>query len=66
MGDLVNLNKYRKAKQRLDDHRQATINREKFGRSKAETERDRRERRLDDKTLDDRKIEPDSSDDKLR
>lgn len=66
MGDLVNLNKYRKAKQHLDDNRQATINREKFGRSKAEIERDRRERRLDDKSLDDRKIEPGPSEDDVR
>jgi Domain of unknown function (DUF4169) len=59
MGELVNLNKYRKARQRLDDNRRAMNNREKFGRSKAETERGKRERRLDDETLDGKKLEPD-------
>ena len=44
MGDLVNLNKFRKAKQHRTDEDQAAINREKFGRTKAETKLDRRAR----------------------
>lgn len=35
MGDIVNLNKYRKAKQLREEEQAAAINREKYGRSKA-------------------------------
>ncbi len=48
MGDLVNLNKFRKAKQRQTEEVQAGINREKFGRTKAETKRDRKTRERDE------------------
>ena len=59
MGDLVNLNKYRKTKQRREDDRQAAINREKFGRNKAETDRERQLRRQADQTLEGKKLDPD-------
>jgi hypothetical protein len=57
MGDLVNLNKYRKDRRREAAQRQAAANRVKFGRPKAETRQDdaeaeRRRRDLDDKKLD--------------
>lgn len=57
MGEVVNLNKYRKVRQRVDDEKRAVENRAKFGRSKLErdqartqTERDLRD--IDDKRLD--------------
>jgi hypothetical protein len=61
MGDLVNLNKFRKAKQRRVEEDQATINREKFGRTKAEAKQDRQARERQDKALDDRKLKGDDS-----
>ena len=56
MGDVVNLNKFRKARQRQAEERRGAINREKFGRTKAETRqgqlfRDRHERALDARRL---------------
>ena len=56
MGDLVNLNKFRKAKQRRTEEAQAGINREKFGRTKAETKRDRKTRESADRQLDGSKL----------
>ena len=69
MGDLVNLNKFRKAKQRQDEEDQAAINREKFGRTKAETKlgrqtRDRAKSVLDAKKLVSDRIKGKDSDDK--
>ena len=61
MGDVVNLNKYRKTKQRASETREAEISREKFGRNKAQTAQDRLQRRQDDKALDGKKLE-DSTD----
>jgi hypothetical protein len=57
MGDLVNLNRYRKDRRRQETRQQAAANRVKFGRPKAETrqgeaEAERRRRELDDKKLD--------------
>ena len=57
MGDVVNLNKYRKAKQRESDARAAEINREKFGRNKAQTAQDRLQRRQEEKALDGKKLD---------
>ena len=56
MGDLVNLNKFRKARQGRDERRAAAANRGKYGRSKAElleikTERNRTGRDLDGKRI---------------
>jgi hypothetical protein len=62
MGDLVNLNKFRKAKQRRAEEVQAGINREKFGRTKAETSRERQTREQRDKLLDGAKLEKDDGD----
>jgi len=56
MGDLVNLNKFRKAKQRQSEDVQAGINREKFGRTKAETKRDRKTREREKRQLDGTKL----------
>ena len=56
MGDLVNLNKFRKARQGREEKRAAAANRGKYGRSKAEllemkAERDRGSRDLDGKKV---------------
>jgi hypothetical protein len=63
MGDLVNLNKFRKAKQRQSEDVQAGINREKFGRTKADTKRDRKTRERGERQLDGSKL-PDADGDK--
>jgi hypothetical protein len=57
MGELVNLNKYRKQREKLATAKCATENRVKFGRDKADrgrvrAEKDREIRNLDDKLLD--------------
>jgi len=57
MGDLVNLNRYRKSKQRKAEDRRAAMNREKFGRSKAETEREAKLRGQAEKALEGKKLE---------
>ncbi|MGC6328946.1 DUF4169 family protein [Rhizorhabdus sp. FW153] len=46
MGDVVNLNKLRKAKARVEAKVQAEANRAKFGRTKAERKRDEKERAI--------------------
>jgi hypothetical protein len=56
MGDLVNLNKFRKARQGRDEKRAAAANRGKYGRSKAElveirADRDRAARELEGKRI---------------
>ena len=63
MGDLVNLSKFRKAKQRRNQDAQAAINREKFGRTKAEKDRDQTDREQRDKLLDGSRL-PDEDKDK--
>ncbi len=57
MGDLVNLNKYRKSRQRQSESRQAAINREKFGKSKAEAARETARRTQEEKALDEKKLD---------
>ncbi|HTH98510.1 MAG TPA: DUF4169 family protein [Stellaceae bacterium] len=57
MGEIVNLNKFRKAKSKAEAQRLAASNRTKFGRTKAEKsakdiETHREERDLDGKRLD--------------
>jgi hypothetical protein len=54
---IVNLNKYRKARERAEDERRAAENRVRFGRSKAARasqlrDRERAEKSIDDKRLD--------------
>ena len=56
-GNVVNLNRFRKKKQRENEEKQAEINRIKHGRTKAERERDaadraRMARLVDGKRLD--------------
>ncbi|HYG90555.1 MAG TPA: DUF4169 family protein [Azospirillum sp.] len=57
MGDVVNLNRYRKAQAKAQREKQAEENRVRFGRPKSETtvqrrERDRAQRDLDGKKRD--------------
>lgn len=57
MGELVNLNKYRKGRERLKEEKLAAENRVKFGRSKAELTRTRGEVERGSKELDDKRRE---------
>ncbi len=52
MGDVVNLNKYRKKKAKLERQRRAETNRRLHGRTKAERARDELQKRLLDAKLD--------------
>ena len=58
MAEPVNLNKFRKAKKRLETQQQATENRIKYGRTKAEKQRDALEKSKLESRLS--KREPDS------
>jgi len=59
MGDVVNLNKARKAKMKRSQRATAEANRAKFGRTKAVKERDRIETSRARKLLDGAKLEED-------
>ena len=58
-GDLVNLNKARKARAKNVAHATSAVNRVKFGRTKAEKDRERQEQVRADKLLDGAKLEKD-------
>ena len=57
MGDVVNLNKYRKKKAREEREKLAAQNRTKHGLSQAERSLRERRQKLDDKRLDGHKLE---------
>jgi len=57
MGDIVNLNRYRKAQARAEREKQAAENRVRFGRPKAETTAQRREQERTQRDLDGKKHE---------
>jgi len=57
VGEVVNLNLYRKTVKRDAKVRQAQENRAKFGRDKATREREKAEQRRLIKDIDDKKIE---------
>lgn len=57
MGDLINLNKYRKKREREEQKKLAEQNRVKHGESKLDKERRTKKRALDDKQLDGHKID---------
>lgn len=59
MAEIVNLNRFRKAKQRSEAQQRATENRVRFGRSKAEKASDRDETARRERSLDAARI-PDS------
>jgi hypothetical protein len=54
--DIVNLNKFRKARERAEAERQAEANRVRFGRTKAEREAATSEERAKDRVLDDAQL----------
>ena len=58
MSEIVNLNRARKAKARAEKDAQATANRVKFGRTKAEKLADKAEAERAKKRLDDSRREP--------
>lgn len=57
MGDVVNLNHYRKRKERLDGERRAVERRAKAGRGKAEREMARSESKRRQSDLDGKRID---------
>ncbi|MGE5545340.1 MAG: DUF4169 family protein [Solirubrobacterales bacterium] len=62
MAEIVNLNRFRKAKAKAEARRTAEANRARFGRTKAEKEavkaaEERAERQLDGKKLDANKLD---------
>ncbi|MCZ4341238.1 DUF4169 family protein [Sphingomonadaceae bacterium G21617-S1] len=59
MGDVVNLNRARKARARAEARTIADANRAKFGRTKAEKVRDRIEKDRTEALLDGAKLEDD-------
>ncbi|WP_445679667.1 DUF4169 family protein [Radicibacter daui] len=56
MGDVVNLNQFRKERERRRKIAQASMNREKFGRTKAEKQADREEQTRTERSLDGAKL----------
>ncbi len=59
MAEIINLNRKRKAKARSEDAIQAELNRQKFGRTKAEKQLTEAARKLSQHQLDLHKREPD-------
>jgi hypothetical protein len=57
MGDVVNLNRWRKAKAKEDKARQAEVNRVAFGRTKAEKQAAVKQTEQETKDLDGKKLE---------
>jgi hypothetical protein len=58
MGDVVNLNRARKARARVEDKARAAQNRSRFGQTKADEARRQAERRLAETRLDEARREP--------
>ena len=61
MGDVVNLNKYRKAQQARDEKRTAAANRSKYGRNKADLLEVKAERERERRDLESKRIERDGT-----
>lgn len=57
MGDVINLNKQRKARARVEAEAKAAANRVKFGRTKAQKTKDDAARRKADRAIDQAKRE---------
>lgn len=60
MGEVVNLNRFRKQAERRDAEAKAAENRTRFGRTGAEKAKDRAEREQADRLLDGARIEGDA------
>jgi len=59
MGEVINLNRVRKAKARDEQAATAAANRRAFGRTKTERQADEAERRRQEAKLDGKRFEPD-------
>ena len=57
--NVVNLNRFRKKKQREDKAKQADINRIRHGRTQAEKDRERLERERAARAIEGKRLEPD-------
>ncbi|MGE5515740.1 MAG: DUF4169 family protein [Bacteroidota bacterium] len=62
MAEIVNLNRWRKAKAKQEKTRQADANRVTFGRTKAEKDQARKQAEQQSKLLDGKKVEDPSAD----
>ncbi len=63
MGNVINLNRYRKRKAKTDAAKRAETNRRLHGRTKAERARDEMQKKRLEAKLDGKRLERDSSDD---
>ncbi len=57
MGDVVNLNRFRKTRDKAERAKEADANRARFGRTTVEKERDRKEAERRTQTLDGHKLD---------
>ncbi|WP_372398868.1 DUF4169 family protein [Azospirillum sp. HJ39] len=57
MGDVVNLNRFRKTRDKAERSKEAEANRARFGRTKAEKERDRLDSQRRTQTLDGHRLD---------
>jgi len=57
MGDVVNLNRFRKTRDRAERAKEADANRIRFGRTKAEKQRDRQEAERSTQLLNGKKLD---------
>ncbi|SLN70189.1 DUF4169 family protein [Oceanibacterium hippocampi] len=62
MGDIVNLNKYRKARVRAEAQSRAEENRRRTGLTKAEKDRERQARTKAERTLEGKKLDGEQDD----
>ena len=64
MADVINLRRARKDKARREHEREAAANRQRFDRTKAQKSTDRDTAARSRRALDDKRLEPDESDDR--
>lgn len=64
--EIVNLNKFRKAKERAEKDKTSARNREKFGRTRADRDKDADEQQRRDRLLDGARVGPQESGAKAR
>lgn len=57
MAEIINLNRFRKAKAKAEDARKAEANRAKFGRTKADKQADAKTQEQQARDLDGKKLE---------
>ncbi len=64
MGDIINLNQARKARDKQAHERQATVNRARFGRDKTERQRSAEDQNKSKRELDGKALAPDAVEEK--